>query len=133
MRSGQGRPLTHWLWFAFATYRDLAIDQIRLIAAQQLQLGSAHWPLQLDFYIGVFLKTFHSQQESVEELGSAWAAAARRLCLFQQEPAQPLGGRGGRRGRWPRLPCLHPLCPRTTSPHLPLSTFSKGGQRAAAV
>lgn len=95
MRSGRGCPLTHWLWFAFATYRDLAIDQIRLIAAQQLQLGSAHWPLQLDFYIGVFLKTFHSQQESVEELGSAWAAAARRLCLFQQEPAQPLGVGGG--------------------------------------
>lgn len=109
MRSGQGRPLTHWLWFAFATYRDLAIDQIRLIAAQQLQLGSAHWPLQLDFYIGVFLKTFHSQQESVEELGSAWAAAARRLCLFQQEPAQPLGGGGAERTMAPPPMSASPL------------------------
>lgn len=131
MRSGRGCPLTHWLWFAFATYRDLAIDPIRLIAAQQLQLGSAHWPLQLDFYIGVFLKTFHRQQESVGELGSAWAAAAQTLPLPAGACSAP--GGGGRRGRWPRLPCLQPLCPRTTSPHLPLSTFSKGGQRAASV
>lgn len=92
MRSGRGCPLTHWLWFAFATYRDLAIDPIRLIAAQQLQLGSAHWPLQLDFYIGVFLKTFHRQQESVGELGSAWAAAAQTPPLPAGACSAPGGG-----------------------------------------
>lgn len=47
-----------WLWFARC--RDLAVDQIRLIAAQPPRPGSTHWPLQLDFYIGVFNKTFVS-------------------------------------------------------------------------
>lgn len=44
--AGSGLPL--------AKYRGLAMDQIRLIAAQQLWLGSTDWPLQLDFYIGSF-------------------------------------------------------------------------------
>ena len=44
--AGSGLPL--------AKYRGLAMDQIRLIAAQQLWLGSTDWPLQLGFYIGSF-------------------------------------------------------------------------------
>lgn len=44
--TGSGLPL--------AKCRGLAVDQIRLITAQQLRLGSTDWPLQLDFYIRSF-------------------------------------------------------------------------------
>lgn len=75
MRGTQSVPWPRWLWLPFANRRDLATDQ-RLMAAQQLWLGSTHWPLQPDFILGVLKKTFRSHQESVVVLGAAGEAAA---------------------------------------------------------
>lgn len=124
MRGTQSVPWPPWLWLPFANRRDLAIDQ-RLMAAQQLWLGSTNWPLQPDFILGVFKKTFHSHQESLVVLGSSWGSCCHGLCPFHPEPACPS------QGQEDGAPSCAVRSRRTACSLLPRGRLGKGRQLAS--
>lgn len=98
---GSGRTDPTGSGLPFAKYRDLAVDQIRLIAAQQLWLGSTDWPLQLDFYTGSFFKDVSKptgiSRSAGEHLGSCCPQTLPLPAGACSAPSKPRGG-------WPRLP-----------------------------